>query len=212
MKRSLLGITLLVAASTASAQTLTASTVMAPAGGYQWVAFTLSEPGDIVGLEGRATFAPGLEVAVRPAESYAITSPDCRVNPALGRNLTGFGFEPRDCTPGTDCRAVRFIVLGSSMAAITEPLPDGEWVFGCAVRVRENVAVDAALSVTCDQSRGGRWISRADDLAENVPISCRSGAVIVTDAACLGDGNGDGAVTVDEVVGAVNSALVGCGE
>jgi hypothetical protein len=55
-------------------------------------------------------------------------TPDCAVNPDIGKEATGFVFLPHGCTPGVDCTGVRALVLSTSNV---DPIPDGSVLYTC---------------------------------------------------------------------------------
>jgi len=62
--------------------------------------------------------------------------PDCRANPAIGKEGTAFSFLPKGCRPPA-CKQVRALVLSLSDVA---PIPDGAVLYTCTVTIAANAA------------------------------------------------------------------------
>jgi YVTN family beta-propeller protein len=86
----------------------------------------------VAGVQNDLEFAPGIAVAARPNGR-----PDCTVNPAIDKRGTSFAFQPAHCTPGTDCTAMRALVL--SLEAV-DPIADGSPLYTCALELATDVA------------------------------------------------------------------------
>lgn len=127
----------------------------------------------------------------------------CRANPAIGKELTSFGFLPPGCVPGEDCKRLRAIVLGNDL----EPIPDGSVLYTCTVRISAALVPDAVLPIDCEDA------GASDPQAQQLEATCSPGAVHVLRAPmCVGDGDGDRRVTIAELIEAVRNALEGCPE
>lgn len=110
-------------------------------------------------------------------------TPDCAVNPAIGKADTAFAFLPSGCTPGTDCTGVRAIVL--SLANL-DPIPDGSRLFTCTVAL----ALDASgtYPLTCSNPGAGNTDG------DKVGADCTNGAITVAPPA-------GATITIGDVVG-----------
>jgi hypothetical protein len=120
-------------------------------------------------------------------------APDCNLPLGLDKQAT-FTFEPVGCTPGSDCIQLCVDVFGS-----TTPFVNGATLFSCRVAI----AADAALGefpLTCSTplAHGPQ--------GEPITAECTDGTVIVQ-INIPGDCNGDGVVTIDELILGVNIAL-----
>ncbi len=62
--------------------------------------------------------------------------PDCRVNAALGKPASGFGFDPVVCKPGaTQCERIHAVIIAIDNSF---PLPDDSLLFHCRIRIRSD--------------------------------------------------------------------------
>jgi hypothetical protein len=130
-----------------------------------------------------------------PINPQANGRPDCLVNPAINKPNTTFTFLPAGCTPGTTCRSMRAVVIAISNSA---PIPDGLVLFTCSASIARAAAIGKHRLV-CSGPQA------SDPDANALPILCADGAIQVTQP-CVGDCDGDGQVTVDEVILGVNIA------
>lgn len=138
----------------------------------------------------------------------------CRVNPAIQRPATVFGYTPSACID--DCTAVRAIVFALTIAP---PLRDGDVLYMCDVEV-SSTAADGEYPLRCADADAGT--------PDGTPLvtGCVGGVIRVGPptatpsaspapeatatrpaAACAGDCDGDGRVSVDELVNAIRIAL-----
>jgi hypothetical protein len=76
-------------------------------------------------------------VATAPFAGTKQRGPSCRVNPAIRKPQTTYGFQPPNCQPGMNCDAVRALVLSFQN---TDPIPDRSVLFECDL----DIAADAA--------------------------------------------------------------------
>jgi hypothetical protein len=119
----------------------------------------------IAGTQNDIVFDPK-QLTVAP---NAKGKPDCAANRQLGKEGTAFSFVPANCRPGTNCTAVRALVLSLSNV---EAIPNGSTLYTCRVRIAPQA------------SRGTQKLSVA-----RVGFSSPSGQAI--------DGGGkDGGVTI----------------
>src|SRR5262249_38553836 len=101
----------------------------------------------------------------------------------LSRSARGF-FLPENCGPGGSCSSACVALIGT--------LPQSGTLFTCRVAIEPN-APPATYPLTCS-------------VTTPVAASCTDGSVIVT-TVLPGDCNGDGQVTIDELILGVNIAL-----
>jgi hypothetical protein len=140
-----------------------------------------------VSLETDASIAGvQVDIAYDPAAAIAAREdgkPDCSVNAEIGKDDTTFGFLPSGCTPGTDCTAVRAIVLSLDNL---DPIPSGSRLFTCTVAI----AADAtgAYPLTCSNAGAGNTDG------DRVGADCTSGEVTVAVPT-------DATIVIDDVVG-----------
>jgi hypothetical protein len=121
--------------------------------------------------------------------------PDCVAAEGFG---SAFRFRPMNCT-GTDCTSIAASVL--QLTFPLEPIPDGTILYSCRIAITETAA-EAIYPLTVSM------VVVADLLGVRIASAVGSdGSVTVAANACLGDCNGDGDVTVDEIVRLVNIAL-----
>jgi len=119
--------------------------------------------------------------------------PDCTVPLGLGKQGE-FTFEPSGCTPGTDCVRVCADIGGSAAA-----LMNGATLFSCRVAI----AADADLGqfpLTCSMP------SASNPDGQPIGARCTDGVVVVQ-INIPGDCNGDGMVSISELITGVNIAL-----
>jgi hypothetical protein len=97
----------------------------------------------VAGTENEIHFP--LEAQIAGTQVGENVVPDCAVNPAIGKEATGFTFLPNGCTPGTDCTGVKAIVLSiSNLSAI----PDGSVLYTCQVAIAADAA-DGDYTLAC---------------------------------------------------------------
>jgi hypothetical protein len=121
-------------------------------------------------------------------------TPDCLAATGLG---SAFRYRPQGCT-GTDC-----VTLFASVLPLTfpfNPIPDGTVIYSCRVLVPESAVPGTYPLLASDVVVGDLQGAR---IAGAIGID---GEVVVLNR-CVGDCNGDGEVTVEEIVRIVNIAL-----
>jgi hypothetical protein len=123
--------------------TLTLDSAQGAPGDTVSVAVKLSTGGaGIAGTQNDIVFDPK-QVSV-PATAKG--KPDCAANRQLGKEGTAFSFVPANCRPGTDCTAVRALVLSLSNV---DAIPNGSTLYTCRVRVAAQASPGTQkLSVT----------------------------------------------------------------
>jgi hypothetical protein len=73
--------------------------------------------------------------------------PDCTLNPSIMKGNTGFTFRPRDCTPGTDCTAIRATVISFNEDEADTDIPDGV-LYTCNVAIPGGATVGSVIALT----------------------------------------------------------------
>lgn len=117
----------------------------------------------------------------------------CKVVQDLPTVTQVFAFEPSGCLPDSTCSFVRAFITAGSLQQ------DGD-LFRCDSMI--NLPPDAApgrISVVCSLA------TTADPSAVALPTTCTDGSVTVTTV--VGDCNGDGRATIDEIIRSVRIAL-----
>jgi hypothetical protein len=138
-------------------------------------------------------FDPAVPVA--PAESG---EPDCAAALGSGDVLSGFSYRPGSCTVGVDCEGVRGAIL-----SFEGTLPDGV-LFSCRVAIPPTTPPDTVFPV--DLVEG--IVSDPDGMDIDVTEESRDGSVfVVGEPLCVGDCDGDGAVSVSELVRGIDRGL-----
>lgn len=108
------------------------------------------------------------------------------------------GFQPPGCTPGTDCTAVRVLVLSLSDV---DPLPADVVLFRCSAAI-SFVAPDATYPLDAFNDEA------ATPDGEPLPLDGIDGAVNVAGGAlCGGDCDNSNAVTINELIIGINILL-----
>jgi hypothetical protein len=167
-------------------------TASAPAGTTTTfaVVFTLLTlpPSRVAGVQNDLTFD-----ALTPVASDPNGEPAC-----TGSFQSSFAFLPQDCSPGIDCNGVRALVQSGD-----ETIPNGATLYSCQVAVAADAPIGSyplVAGMTLAKGSGG----------EPLPILASDGAIDVTEPpppVCVGDCDGGGSVTVDELLVGVNIAI-----
>ena len=161
------------------------------------VALSLLDPAaEVAGVQADVAFDP-----VTPVRATAEGRPDCTVTDAVAAGIDAFAFLPVACTPGSDCTAVRALVFSPTS---TEPIPDATVLFSCAVAIAANAPIGdyplvAGELLGSDPDGGALSLVGVD------------GAITVAvppPAACAGDCDASGDVSINELLLGVN-ILVG---
>jgi hypothetical protein len=160
---------------------------------------TLHTTGHVIAaVQTDLTFPVDAPVAARPNGR-----PACKVNPAIDKPATAFIFQPVGCHVGVDCTGVRAIVV--ALDSVT-PIADGATLFTCT------------LSIAADAKPGTRLLTLAALTVGGPDGSVVAGrtttGTLTIDAAvrlpaCVGDCNGDGTVTIHEVMMCIPSVIAG---
>lgn len=131
-----------------------------------------------------------------PIGATGAGEPACAVNPGIRKNATTFAFQPAGCTPGSNCDRARALVFAIDNAS---PIADGATLFTCTVNISPT-AKPGTYALIGIGERG------SDPRGNPLALACVGGSIIVGPV-CLGDCNGNGQVTVDELVTGVSIAL-----
>jgi hypothetical protein len=123
--------------------------------------------------------------------------PDCDVNPALQKTDSLFVFAPAGCDPATTCSAMCAVITGP---VFSPPIPDNSMLYSCRVAIPTTTAL-GRYPLAC-----GGPNSAVNTQGQNVAVTCNDGEVFVQ-SLLPGDCNGDGMVSVDELVLGVNISL-----
>jgi hypothetical protein len=102
-------------------------------GGQVTFAVSLSTAGaSVAGVQADIAF----DSINTPVAATATGTPDCVVNPSIGKEATAFGFQPPGCV-GAACTAFRALVLSFSNV---DPIPDGSVLYTCNVDIAAGAA------------------------------------------------------------------------
>jgi hypothetical protein len=134
--------------------------------------------------------------ASTPVDHRTNGRPDCLVNPQINKDGTSFTFQPVGCTPAVDCTSIRAVVIALDNST---PIADGATLFTCSASIARTAAIGSHL-LFCTAPQA------SDPGGEPLLVTCSGGAILVTKP-CPGDCDGNGAVTIDELITGVNIAL-----
>jgi hypothetical protein len=115
------------------------------------------------------------------------------ISPVLA-GLSDCSWLPQHCTRLVDCQQVSCLI-----APDISPIPDGSILYTCDVKIAANAAA-GSYPLVCSG-----W-SASDPTGKPLQAQCSNGQIQV---GCPGDCDGDGTVTVQEVVKGTNIALGG---
>jgi hypothetical protein len=199
----------------ASAQvTMELGAAAAPPGGSVTVGVTLDTERADVGGTGNG---------VRWSGPFSIAG--CRANPEIQRLVTAFSYSPPACEKSDSCSSLRAIVLALSAVP---PLSDGALLYTCEATVRADAApAEYGLECTDPEAASLTGINLDTDCADGSlavllpsPTSTPSATATApppsataarpptaTPVPCPGDCDGDGRVSIDELVLSVRIAL-----
>jgi len=129
-------------------------------------------------------------------------APACSVNAAIDKADSSFAFLPTGCAPGVDCSGVRAVIRSLSNAT---PIGDGSELFACSLDLSPN-ATPGSYPLPASNA------SATASAGEALPVLTGDGAVEVfapppPPPPCVGDCDGDGAVTINELLVGVNIVL-----
>lgn len=160
--------------------------------------------------------------------------PDCEVHPGINKEASSFTFLPQGCHPEGTCTGVRALILSTQS---DDTILDGTVAYVCRLHVAQGAAPDGhplLCSATNDAatpdhvmlhpqcSDGAVRISSTPlcvgDCEEFGEVTISSLYTMINIAlgyqwvgGCrLGDRNGDGVITIDEIIEGIDNALNGC--
>ncbi len=145
------------------------------------------------------------DLAIAAAAPFAADDagrPSCRVNPDIRKNSTAFAFEPAYCA-GDSCTAIRAVVVGIDNLG---PIANGSVLFDCDLSVGADTAPGQYVLTASN-------VDAADPVGATLSLFPTDGAVTVlaprtaATGAVIGDCNGDGRVTIDELLIGVDMLL-----
>ncbi|MBI1817230.1 MAG: beta-propeller fold lactonase family protein [Deltaproteobacteria bacterium] len=144
---------------------------------------------DIAGVQLDLVFDPHAPIATKPNGK-----PDCTVDPNLPQQV-GFAFRPSDCH-GTDCTAVRAIVVDLRLDEPVRPIPNGAVLYTCVAAIASD-APAAHYPLTPTELRAASpaaAIVEATGISGEIVVALPRPARSVLSAALLcSDGVDDGA-------------------
>ena len=173
------------------------------------VGFTSGAPGEVVPLTVTVHAANAAavqnDIDLNPSWTTARASiaprtdgrPDCTVNPAINKNATHFQYLPAGCHPLIDCTAMRAVVFATDNVAL---IPDGALLYTCSLDIGGTTV--GTYPLPC-----GIGASASSPSGDAIITGCGDGMLVVLTTACIGDCDGSGSVTVDDLVTGVNIAL-----
>jgi hypothetical protein len=189
--------------------TATASVTATPTGGAVGVEVgtAVGRPGTTVGFSVTFSFTGQFQIVainqcidVNPLVPFArnaTNGPDCTVNAALQKPDSTFRFEPDGCDPDVDCESMCADIRGPAGSPV---IPVGAALFSCRIAVPGDAA-DGEYPLQCAASGSATTFEGG-----TTRVDCEPGAVIVQ-TNLPGDCNGDGMVTINELIIGVNIAL-----
>jgi len=145
----------------------------------------------VAGTENDISFDPDAPIAAK-----ANGAPNCTVNPLINKDATTFRFQPAGCEVG-DCESVHALVFAIDN---NDPIDDESILYTCRVNLPATGSTES-FPLSCANA-----VASTPDGAR-LPSQCSSGMVTASTNPCPGDCDGNGAVSVAELVTAVNIAL-----
>jgi hypothetical protein len=121
---------------------------------------TTGGPGDTVSIavtlhaSGSGVAATQNDITFDGRVAIAATAggrPDCKASYAIHKDLSAFAFQPHGCTPGSDCQAVRALILGYN----TDLIPDGSVLYMCNVAIAADAAPDVYMLASANAAASG---------------------------------------------------------
>jgi YVTN family beta-propeller protein len=152
---------------------------------------------EVIGVQDDIAFDLGVPIA-----ALDNGHPACTVNPAINKRATAFGFQPRGCRAGVDCSHVRAIIVGLDNL---DPIPDEAVLYTCSIAIPANAAAGTYPLRLSN-------LSATDSRGSAIPVTGSDGTLVVQaplqQHTCVGDCNGDGTVTIDEVMTCIPVATI----
>jgi hypothetical protein len=148
----------------AAEATIVIGSVTGAAGSFVPLDVTLQTAVEVAGTQNDITFPSVAGVA-----AGSDGSPLCSVNPDIDKGDTSFAFQPPGCTPGTDCTAVRALVLSISNV---KAIPNGSVLYTCTIAVSESAA-NGTYPLVCSNA------GATDPGGNALVTACVDGSVIV---------------------------------
>jgi len=154
-------------------------------------------PAAVGGTQNDITFDPHTPIA-----AASNGTPDCTTN--LQERLGGFTFLPTGCTPGIDCTDVRAVIIGLVTGTSASTIPAGATLYSCHVAIAAD-AQPASYPLIAGMPQA------ADPNGGMLPALASNGSIDVTlpMMPCVGDCDGDGIVSINELLVGVNIAIGG---
>ena len=188
-------------------RTPTVSVTPTPTGGFIriQVGTAVGQPGSTVGFAVTLIFVDRFQIvsthntiAIDPDVPFAVSggAPDCTVNPALQKPDSSFAFLPDGCDPGDDCADVDALISGPSGSPV---IPVDSVLYTCRIAIPAD-AEDGTYPLDCT------GLKAINAEGAEVNSACTAGEVIV-ESNITGDCNGDGVVTIEELIVGVNISL-----
>ncbi|HSP97372.1 MAG TPA: hypothetical protein VL049_09045, partial [Candidatus Dormibacteraeota bacterium] len=128
------------------------------------VSVMLASGGNVAGTQNDIAFSVEAPIAAK-----ANGRPDCTVNPTINKGATSFAFQPPNCIAGSDCTAVRAIVLALDNV---DPIEVGAILYECRVAIALSAGPDR-FPLVCSLA------GASDPDGNALAISCSDGAVSV---------------------------------
>lgn len=103
--------------------------------------------------------------------------PDCSLNPSIMKDNTSYSYQPRNCTVGTDCTAVKAAVISLNPATAKTPIPNGV-VITCRFAIPAGAATGTMFALTNVKST----VTDPDNVDTDVTEGSQSGQVEVVES------------------------------
>jgi len=153
-------------------------------------------PASVAAVVHEITFDPNTPI-VSAAGNGEI--PGCAVNPAINKEATTFAFVPDGCLETADCRGIAASVVSD---VNDDPIPNGTTLYTCPIVIVRGTGDGTYPLVNSDV------VALAPN-GDPVPALGDNGAVVVHRPliACAGDCEGDGVVSMSNLIAGVNINL-----
>jgi len=152
----------------------------------------------VAGTQNDFAFDPSTPVAAK-----ATGKPDCTAKVKLDGSQ--FAFQPPGCTPGTDCTAVRAIIISFSDLS---PIPDGTELYECHVTIASD-ATPGDKALTCSGAGASDPDGNAlDTTCTNGTITVAAQPVAIIHVGSTSGTPGESGVTFDTTLETVGDTMV----